>query len=889
MTNHQPTRHPEGKITVVAMTDEVPRLILVGSRMRQYREYALASLAKHYEVCLIAPEAPTWQARYVETHRITDTTDPATLYAAVADLRGEVADAAIITWDEWSLVAVARAARKLGMRAISPEAAQICRDKYATRKALDRAGLDSVAYAHVTDEDEAVSAAKSIGYPVVVKPRTLGGGFGVSVARTEEELRQAFRLASSSRVKGVRAVDGVLVEEFVQGPELSIDSVVLDGTATPVCVARKRLGPSPYFEEVGHLVTAWRHEPWADAVAGLVADAHRAVGVDWGVTHTEVRLSAEGPRLIELNGRLGGDLIPHLHELATGVDLAHAAAEIAFERVPDLTPTRDLSAEIRFIYPTHDGTVQRIVVPDPAEVPGLVAAVPLAEPGDELLLPPYGFTPRSAALIAVADDPIACRRALDRAEALTVTELSGPAEVRLGARVENAVTRRFFDHERGTAKMTVSGVRGVEWFRYGAGGGEGLNRPVFLSREDRIGLERDINGLFDLLQSVPERLFDGDLRAFAKAVGMSDTQAALVLRGASDRLAPLSRADLYRETTGFRIMELNCGSSLGGWQMGEFARALIQDENFRAFARDEDLEYPDPLARICEVLRAQCPALEGVERPLLAITDWPDGFEKTRCWMEFVVPAFDRLGFEPVVCHLGHFTYRNGEVWYGDRRVDAVYRMFLPGEMPDEQRSYDLVNPLFDAVEAGKVHMFAPLDCELYGNKGSLAMLSDERNRAAFTTAEQELIDRILPWTRFVRDEKVTREGEEIDLLPYAVANRESLVLKPTLLYGGVGVVPGWTVGQEEWAERVNAAVGGPYVLQQRVLPTTERFLSDDGETFQDMAVAYGVLVVNRRYAGTLARAVADPAVGIVSMLNGAQIGCAFHVGDAAAESGKEQ
>lgn len=871
------------------MTSERPRVILVGSRIRQYREYALASLAARYEVTLVAPEAPTWQAKYVDTHRIADTTDAHKLHPAVADLRGEVAEAAVLTWDEWSLVAVSAVARKLGMRAMDPAAARICRDKYASRQALEAAGMAAVRHAPAASEDEAVAAAEAIGFPVVVKPRTLGGSFGVMVARDADGLRQAYRLASGSRLDGAGTADTVLIEEFVQGPELSIDSTVVDGVATPVCVARKRLGPQPYFEEVGHLVTAWRHEPWADAVTALVQDAHRAVGVDFGVTHTELRIGADGPRLIELNGRLGGDLIPHLHQLATGVDLARAAAEIAFERTPDLTPARERSAEIRFLYPAYDGTVDQVVLPDPAEVDGLVEAVALAGPGDELLLPPRGLTPRSAALIAVGETPADTRRTLDRAEGLSRTEVTGAAAHKLGARVENAVTRRFFDHERTAARMTVSGVRGVEWFRYGAGGGEGLNRPVFLSAEDVAVLERDLNGLFELLKSVPDRLFGGDLRAFAKAVGMSGTQTELVLRGAADELAPLSRADLYRETGGFRLMELNTGSSLGGWQMGEFARALIKDEEFAAFAAEENLVFPDPLARITEVLRRQAPSLAAVERPLLAITDWPDGFEKSKCWMEFVVPAFEALGFEPVVCHLGDFAYEDGKVLHQGRRVDVVYRMFLPGEMPDEPGTYALVDPLLEAVEAGTVELFASLDCELYGNKGSLAMLSDERNRAAFTEDERALIDRILPWTRFVRDEKVTFEGEKIDLMPYAIANKDRLVLKPTLLYGGVGVTPGWTTGQKEWVEKLHEAVDGPYVLQQRLLPTTERFLSEDGVTTEDMAVAYGTLMVDGTYAGTLARGVTDPAVGIVSMLRGAQIGCAFHVAGPAGEEADGQ
>jgi hypothetical protein len=327
-------------------------------------------------------------------------------------------------------------------------------------------------------------------------------------------------------------------------------------------------------------------------------------------------------------------------------------------------------------------------------------------------------------------------------------------------------------------------------------------------------------------------------------------------------------------------MELNTGSSLGGWQMGEFGRAMLYDAEFRAFAEAEGLVYPDPLAAIASVLLDECPGIDLASRPVLAITDWPDGFEKSKCWLDFVVPGWLRLGFDARVCHLGELEYRDGHPYVHGKRIDVVYRIFLPGEIGDDQRSYDLVAPLLAAVERGDTYLFAPLDCELYGNKGSLAMLSDERNRAALAPEERELVDRVLPWTRFVRDERVDVEGESLDLLAYVLANKHRLTLKPTILYGGLGVVTGWTTSDEVWAEQVRAAVDGPYVVQERVVPVTERFASPDGSGFEELVVAYGVMQIGSRYAGMLARGVPDPNVGIVNMPAGARIGCAFHVED---------
>lgn len=102
------------------MTKQQPRLILVGSHPQADREEVLASLAAICEVVLIDRDYPTWQAKYVETHRIAAITDPTALFAPVADLRGEVAEAAVATFNESSRAAVAEVASRLRMRDLSP-------------------------------------------------------------------------------------------------------------------------------------------------------------------------------------------------------------------------------------------------------------------------------------------------------------------------------------------------------------------------------------------------------------------------------------------------------------------------------------------------------------------------------------------------------------------------------------------------------------------------------------------------------------------------------------------------------------------------------------------------------------------------------------------------
>ena len=134
----------------------------------------------------------------------------------------------------------------------------------------------------------------------------------------------------------------------------------------------------------------------------------------------------------------------------------------------------------------------------------------------------------------------------------------------------------------------------------------------------------------------------------------------------------------------------------------------------------------------------------------------------------------------------------NGRVRLRGRPVDIIFRIFLIEHLL-EPEGPALMEPLIDATRRGQVAMFTPLDAELYGSKIPLAMLSDHANRHLFSPEQQAAFDRILPWTRVLRPGPVTLEdGRTVDLSDYAAGHQHDLVLKPALLHGGIGVLPGW-------------------------------------------------------------------------------------------------
>ena len=211
----------------------------------------------------------------------------------------------------------------------------------------------------------------------------------------------------------------VLVEEFADGYEISIDSAVYQGTVHPFCLARKELGYFPYAEEVGHYVTAgdplWQDEE----LIKVLHDTHAALAFTDGVTHTEIMMTADGPKVIEVNARIGGDLIPYLGLRANGIDPGLAAAAVACGRAPEMTPDRSLTGGVRFFYVDTDDTVLTSIR---FVAEGLPAAtdllVPLMKAGDTTSPPPKGtLWGRIAYATAVGDSADECRAALDAAQA----------------------------------------------------------------------------------------------------------------------------------------------------------------------------------------------------------------------------------------------------------------------------------------------------------------------------------------------------------------------------------------------------------------------------------------------------------------------------------------
>ncbi|MBC6446096.1 hypothetical protein [Actinokineospora xionganensis] len=412
--------------------------------------------------------------------------------------------------------------------------------------------------------------------------------------------------------------------------------------------------------------------------------------------------------------------------------------------------------------------------------------------------------------------------------------------------------------------------------------GRFLPCPVFLEPGESGQIARDMLLVHDLLAALPDRLFGGDRVAFGRALGLTEPTLSLVRRAPSGPPTALARADLYRAADGFKLLELNITSALGGFENADINRAMLRHPALSSYAAERDLAFSDTFQAIVDTLRFELGDRADGRRPVVALADWPESYQTYAPRLGVMAGLFDELGIDAIPCHVGHFAEVDGALTVHGRAVDAVFRFFLLEEILT-QADLALVEPVMAAAERGEVVLFSRIDAELYGNKGALAMLSDDRNTHLFDDAERECLRRFLPWTRYVRQKTTTEDGGTVDMSAYAREHQRDLILKPIMLHGGAGITAGWQVDADEWATRVAAAMDEPWVLQRRVRPEPEPFPVVGSDTYQDMYMNWGTFVADPRavggdgYAGCIVRGTTDAEVGVVSMGTGALVGCCFH------------
>ena len=248
-------------------------------------------------------------------------------------LRHERLDGAMTLCTEVPLNALAAVNERFDL--LGPRAEQIrnVTDKGRMRACFQSFGAPSPRSIPCSDLEQARAAYRAIGGRVIVKPASGMGSRGITDLESDMALPDAFYRAMS-----FSQVPQVLLEEFVDGREFSIEALTWNGRTEVVAITDKITTGSPFWVEMGHTQpTTANPEARTEIIAATILGI-QALGLDWTATHTEVKLGPKGARLIEVGGRLGGDFITtHLTPLSTGVNIVEDTIRVCLGETPRLT------------------------------------------------------------------------------------------------------------------------------------------------------------------------------------------------------------------------------------------------------------------------------------------------------------------------------------------------------------------------------------------------------------------------------------------------------------------------------------------------------------------------------------------------------------------------
>ena len=391
---------------------------------------------------------------------------------------------------------------------------------------------------------------------------------------------------------------------------------------------------------------------------------------------------------------------------------------------------------------------------------------------------------------------------------------------------------------------------------------ERIYPPPIFRREFIDSLTSDSFQLRKLVDSIPQRLFDGSFRRFLEFLKFSSTDANFLCSLLSARTVKLAchfcRPDFILTVEGPKAVEVNVAVALGGIGFCDgYLRNLVKsryfnsvtEKGFRPQSSGHGRSWCKGLLDVCNVANTTCnPVIfEALADPDDKNPNQPD-----------IQTMAQESGIDLLSGYIGDVKIGYNAVYYKGRRLSAVISMFTWAEcrkfVPDE-----LIVALTRLDEARMIDFISPPLDAPFGSKSNLELLTDPANASYFSLSELKLINRLIPETFRVRESTQARCIEE----------RDTLVLKPSLGYGGSGIIFGNQVSFSSWVQEISKAVASsePYVCQ-RETPDLWKYSPSLKPISVEYAVCLGPIIAGEHYVGTLIRQ--SPITGSTPIINAA-------------------
>lgn len=352
-------------------------------------------------------------------------------------------------------------------------------------------------------------------------------------------------------------------------------------------------------------------------------------------------------------------------------------------------------------------------------------------------------------------------------------------------------------------------------------------RPRMMTREQYAMLRQSC----ELVASAARTLGIAMLDDPALRAGLMLTpgeEALIAMDPGYDDPSAHSRMDTFLTVDGssLQFVEYNAESPAAIAYQDELSEVFLQLPVMQQFAERYHVESMPARYLLLDTLLQTWRAFGGNGDPQIAILDW-NGLP-TRSEFVLFQNYFHQHGLHAVICTPDDLVYRDGTLYARNAEspeptnsaevpITFMYKRVLTSELLMRYGDNALMHPLMRAYADGAICMMNSFRAKLLHKKSIFALLTDKAVQPMFSVEQQEAIARHVPWTRIVADGTTTYQGEQINLLEFARANQDRLLLKPNDEYGGKGIVVGWESSADEWDWALAATQRSPFVVQERV------------------------------------------------------------------------
>lgn len=345
---------------------------------------------------------------YADVYYNASTMDENAVLAAAEDYKP---DGIMTLATDMPMRGVAKASDKLHLHSINYETAVKATDKYDMIKAFKEHDIPSPWYFVVDTVEELKAHEADVIYPCIIKPTDNAGSHGVAKVYSFEELLENYEYAHSCSRHGK-----LIIEEYLDGPEVSVEVMVVKGEVNILQITDKITTEAPHFVEMGHTQPSRLPNEMQEAIRNVTIAACKAVGIDKGPAHVEMKITKRGPVMIELGARMGGDNITtHLVPLSTGIDMVGSTIKVALGEDPIITPTLHCGSAIRY-FDVPFGTIKAIEKVEEAKLISMVKQITFTKEVGEESTPIHCSNDRIGFVIAqgeTAEDAVAnCEKAM---------------------------------------------------------------------------------------------------------------------------------------------------------------------------------------------------------------------------------------------------------------------------------------------------------------------------------------------------------------------------------------------------------------------------------------------------------------------------------------------